>query len=174
MGPSDRSARRHALLLSVAITLLGCAAYRASAQAERVGRTDPESSPPADYVPGEVIVKVSPEAAQAIEQATAAEVPLVTSIESLDRLLAQYGVTAIEPVFSHAQDPESIKAKYPERSKRIPPGAEVPDLSRTYLVHFSADVDAMEAASALSQDPHVEYAQPNYLATIQAQPEGRP
>lgn len=120
-------------------------------------------------MPGELLVKFTKDAAQAIEQARGRDdpaAPLVIGIEPLDQLFMTYGVAAIEPVFPHSQDSEAIASKFPERAKRIPPGAEVPDLSRTYLLHLG-EGDVLTAAAEFARDPHVEYAQPNYLAIIQ-------
>jgi hypothetical protein len=71
----------------------------------------------------------------------------------------------MEPVFPSGRDPEAIKAKFPERTRRIPPGATVPELSGAYTVRFDPGRDIEEVVAAFAADPHVEFAQPNYVAT---------
>ena len=130
-----------------------------------------ETSP---YVTGELLVKFTEEAAEAIEQAReAGQLPIVGD-ETLDVLFEKYGVTAIEHVFPNAQNPEAIRFKFPERAKRTPPGAEVPDLSRTYKLTFNPEKNLMEALLELVVDPNVEYAEPNFIATLQRSEEPVP
>jgi len=135
----------------------------AQPEASRLSPADP--SPAAQ---GEVLVKVTPQTSQAIEAARAAGTFPTTGIDSLDALFTRYAVTAIERVFpKEATDAEAIKAKYPERSQRIPPGAEVPDLGRTYKLTLNPTPNLQEVIAAFASDPHVESAQPNYIATVQ-------
>lgn len=117
------------------------------------------------YVSGELLVKVTEEAAKHIEQARQQGTLPVVGIESLDRLFAKYDVSAIEPIFM-AQDIEAIKERFPERAKRAEPGAEVPELSGLYRLRLNPKADVQEAVGEFTRNPHVEYAQPNHLMTI--------
>ena len=163
------------VILALAVILIGCSAgpLHLLVQAQPSSpqpQAHQSASDQAPIVPGALLVRFSPEAAQAVEHAKRAGGQRV-GIASVDALFAQYGVSAVEPVFPDAQDPEAIKAKYPKRSQRIPPGAEVPDLSRAYLVRLSPQSDVHDAAAAFARDPSVESAQPNYLVTTQPQGE---
>ncbi len=140
---------RRALPLGVGLLLVGCASLRAETQAPEEVRREPSAARP-HYAAGELLVKVTPEAAQAIEQARASQAFPRTGLGSLDQLFTDYGITAIERVFPHTSSPE---------------------LSRTYKLSLSPDQSVQAAAAAFSRDPHVEYAQPNYVATVYRTPE---
>ena len=160
------------------ILFIGCAMSLRSVQAQ------PDASNPRSHLEhepldvqsaahrrGALLVKVTEEAAQAIERARTQGTLPVIEIESLDALIARYKVRTIEPVFPQSQDPDTIKAKFPERAKRAPPDTEPPVLSSTYFLSIDPAADAGEAARAFSGDPHVDYAQPDYRATVNATPE---
>ena len=117
-----------------------------------------------------LLVKFSADAASALSGGLTNGPAIVTGIESLDALFARYGVSMIEPVFEHVQDPEAIKEKYPARAKRATPGTEIPDLSGVYKLTLDPASNLNEAIAAFSADSHVEYAQPDYLATVQPSP----
>ena len=155
------------LALVVALTIV----FGSNPTAWALGQGEPErrlsEDQPAAYVRGELLVKFTADVAGTIEEARGGDQFPLVGIGSLDALFAKYGVSAIEPVFPLTHDLEAIKAKFPERTRRIPPGARTPDLSRIYTLRLSPEVDELEAAAALSADPHVEYAHPNYLATTQ-------
>lgn len=126
----------------------------------------------ASSVPGELLVKVTEETAQAIERTGTGGGPPVIGIGSLDALCAKYEISAIERVFPVSQDPERIASRFPKRTKRIPPHAgDMPVLSRTYKLKFNPAWEAREVAVAFAADPHVEFAQPNYLATTDTKQE---
>ena len=134
----------------------------------------PQAPSDAAYIPGELLVKFTQEAVEAVEQAREANQLPTIGIESLDALVAKYAVTLIEPVFPQAQDPDAIRLKFPERARRAPAGAELPDLSRTYKLTFDPQKDVLEALVDFLADPSIESAEPDYLATIQAPPEPTP
>ena len=152
-------------MLVLAIALSGCRAGQASQGA--VGDA-PDPPPRAAVVPGELILKLAPEAGEPLEAALAAHRALTqTGLVWLDTLNARYGVTTIEPLFAHHPDLEAIKRKYPQRTKRAPPGAQVPSLKHIYKLTLQKDADVLQAVADYHAQPEVEYAQPNYLATIQ-------
>jgi len=91
----------------------------------------------------------------------------MTGLAWLDELNARYGVTKIEPVFSQTLDPHTIQRRYPQRTKRAPPGATIPSLAYVYKLTLQQDTDLRQAIADYSAQPDVTYAQPNYLATTQ-------
>ena len=120
-------------------------------------------------VSGQLIVKLRPAAGARLEQAlrdhwTSLE---STGLDWLDRLNARYGVTKITPTFSAPPDIEMIKRKFPQRTKRAPPGADVPRLQYIYTFTVSSTVAIPQAAADFAAHPDIEYAHPNYLMTIQ-------
>ncbi len=134
-----------------------------SGSAEALGRASEQ--PHASHVAGEVIVKVTDEAAVAIEHARQQGTLPTTGIASLDQLLAAYRVQTIEPLFGAMAPSDHPHPEFPERAKRIPKDAQSPDLSSVYKLRVPPDIDIAAVVDALSHDPHVIYAQPNYLAT---------
>ncbi len=101
----------------------------------------------APYMPGEVIVKLSEGATLSHEPGQA----MHADSASLNRTLTQIGARQSSLVFPAASD-------------RIPPG-----LMRVYRLKLDATVDVRAAVEALSADPHVEYAEPNYIAQAAGQ-----
>ena len=122
-----------ALVLGAA--LVGCTTSRVFAQ--------PNDSA-VSHVPGEVIIKVTEAADQAIKTATRAQHPPVTGLDSLDALLMKYGADSLEPLFPHSPTPE---------------------LSRFYKLHIRHEASVADAVAELSQDPHIESAQANASMT---------
>ena len=101
-------------------------------------------------------MKVTPETADTIERARQDNALPVTGIASLDAILADAGVTEIEQTFPHrrASGPGSTTEPFAD------------EFARTYTVRFGAAGDVQAIAAALGHDSHVEYAQPNYVYTI--------
>jgi subtilisin family serine protease len=79
-----------------------------------------------------------------------------TTSLSLNKVLAQFGVRDIEPVFP-------IAGRSPFTVNAIGTGV---DLSRIYRLRFSPDVNVLQIVQELSKQPAVEYAEPDYLAHI--------
>lgn len=144
-------------MLMIGLACLGSLACRA----EIVG----ESMDAPGYAAGELLVKVTPEAAKAIEAARADGRLPRTGLESLDALLTRFSARAIEPLF-RAADPETVTARFPARAARAPEQADVPDLSRIYKITVHPATDLPAAVAAFTEDPHVEYAEPNSLMSI--------
>src|SRR5262245_36964788 len=94
------------------------------------------------YVPGEVLVKFKPGVAPAVG---AGGVNLGAA--SLNALAARYGVTAAAPLF--------------------PGGAQTSvGLERIYKLRLSPAANTLGAVEELAADPHLEYAEPNYIFRI--------
>lgn len=106
---------------------------------------------------------------------------------SLDALYSRFNVYDIEAVFRspleeayvagapgtlktlsalqdyHDDQVDRARARYPQRTARAPQNYTLPDLSHTYLLHLPPQTDLEAAAEAFRQDPHVAFAQPNYV-----------
>lgn len=65
----------------------------------------------------------------------------------------------------------AVKARFPQRSKRIPSDARIPYLEKIYLFTLAKGSNVLTAAQEYSQDTNVEYAQPNYLYKTQMVPD---
>lgn len=160
--PFKIAERRFALILCCAMAG-GCA--RVHAQDGRGSKPSP-STP--RYVAGELVVKVKPKVGERLDAALQAhQPPTHTGLVWLDALNGRYGVTAIAPLFANQPSLEEIQRKYPVRARRAPPGATSPSLRYIYKVTMRRDADVEHAALEYGQQPDVEYAQPNYLATVQ-------
>ncbi|HEY3498678.1 MAG TPA: S8 family serine peptidase [Polyangiaceae bacterium] len=57
------------------------------------------------------------------------------------------------------------------RSSAAGPARSVADLANVYVLELPADVDVAAAVRRAAQDPHVEYAQPNYVARADLTPD---
>lgn len=144
------------VVVGIGLVWVGCAAGQTHAQAPDQELSATGGAARAPHATGGLLVKFTEEAAQAIEQARREGNLLHLGIESLDRLMTKYGATAMESVFP------AIQRRPPASS-----AAENPGLSRIYTLRLGPGSDVVEAASEFMQDPHVEYAQPNYMATTQ-------
>ena len=135
----------------------------------------------ADYAPDQFIVKFKPQAGEQI--VTSAYNATNSGAISIDTLNKKHKVKTIEPVFKRlhsknkggkatkaAEDAKMIAAKFPERAKRAPKDAEIPDLENIYLLKTEPGVNIMEAIEEYKKDPNVEYAQPDYKVEVQMAP----
>lgn len=126
-----------------------------------------------DYIPGRLIVKYKAAAARTSLRQPAAMKPVAGS-PSLDTINARFGVRKAVPLFRKAQarsmaqaaadfsaKAQTVKDKFPVRSRRAPAGAVIPDLSNIYVLEVSTDTDLKALAETLSRDPSVEYALPD-------------
>ncbi|MDL1988603.1 MAG: S8 family serine peptidase [Deltaproteobacteria bacterium] len=112
------------------------------------------------YAPHEIIVKFKPTVKSQLSISVTPEAVVETNIHSIDRLNRKFKVKALSKVF---------KGKKPKTIRRVMvnvPDEELPDLSTVYRAKLPDDVDIFQAISEYRQDPSVEYAEPNYLATI--------
>lgn len=122
---------------------------------------------PSRYAAGELIVKLTEDVGAQLEAALeSGATPTTTGLAWLDTLNAEYGVTAIERLFRHQQDPDVIKERFPERARRAPPGITPPTLRYTYTFTLGQEVNVPQAAAAYAEHEAVEYAEPNFIATI--------
>jgi len=63
-----------------------------------------------------------------------------------------------------------IKAKYPKRTGHARPDAIIPDLTHIYIVDVPESADIPEICAQYAANPNVEYAVPDYIATVQLTP----
>jgi hypothetical protein len=129
------------------VTILLCSPYAVHSEENGGLQSNP-------FVPGELIVKFSSEAAQAIKKArgNSQEGRLIsTGIQSLDSLINQYDAQEISPVFSEF----------------ITENASASNLSGVYKITFNKYLfDLHEALQDFQTNPYVEYAELNSIMTI--------
>ncbi len=61
---------------------------------------------------------------------------------------------------------QTVRARHARRTRRSPAGAPVTDLSHIYVLEVPGETDVTALAHRYQQDPHVEYATPNYVASV--------
>lgn len=138
---------------AASVSMLGCATMGVHGEARSL--LEPrESSTASTYVAGELIVKFAPDAVAAVERAREAGTLPQIGITSLDQLFHEYHVT-------------EVKRLFPPRPAQ-PTDASSSSLDRIYLLRVDTPVDLLAVVQAFSQDPAVEYAEPNRLVTIQS------
>jgi len=142
------------------------------------------------YVPNEIIVKFRDAAAGAIQKqrdfnASASELALSPD---LDELNARYRVKEIKPLLgSFSQRPQQVKSLQGEsitlltekqkrvlkRLKRAPEGLKVPDLSSIYKIKLDCEIQQslQDAVQAYQSNPNVEYAELNYIVSMDLTPD---
>jgi len=109
---------------------------------------------------------------------------------SLDSLFRRFGVSEVRAVFRTAENRPTplaelrrreeetarrVREAFPERARRaetfLKTAGTGPDLFQIYRLTLAPDADVATAVAAFRQDPHVELAEPNSLAFIQALPD---
>jgi hypothetical protein len=110
-------------------------------------------------VPGTVIIKLVPQAAiQAFEAQAGADDIVQSGVESLDQRFQELGITDLEPLAADVVDATGQNVQTFAAQNR--------DVGQLYVASFPPDVDPNAVADSLSQDPNVEYVEPNYIAGI--------
>ncbi|MCK4819267.1 hypothetical protein KA005_26080, partial [bacterium] len=140
------------------------------------------------YVPDEIIVKFKAEAARTLEQQIIKEKRAQSEVSlaaSLDKLNKKYKVKEFKQIFPNFKKNqkrlEALKKKdvslltkkekhLLKRLKRGPKDAKTPALDRIYKLELEEGQSVEEAVAEYSQDPNVEYAQPNYIYQLYATP----
>lgn len=164
---------RHTTLLPAlalcALLALGAWPLRAGAAAGATGAPRPQGVPGAPpSVPGEILVKLKDAVVAQIEAAAgkgarkvAANLP--ASVRTLNAAL---GASAPEPLFP--EDPAATA--YPLRKARALKGSAAPKLQGIFKVRLTAasPFNMQSAIRAYRADPNIEYAEPNYLYSINA------
>ena len=130
----------------VSLLLCGMGVGCATTFAKDTNR-QPAASQHAAYVTGTLILKLKPEAGKTLDVALqSTQAPMRSGLAWLDALNQRYGVTKIEPLFSHQP---------------------APTLQHIYKLTMRNGTDVTRAAAGYERQPDVLYAQPDYLATTQ-------
>jgi hypothetical protein len=92
-----------------------------------------------------------------------------------DELSQRYGVRRARPLLPTRPDDQAprsraaaaersarVATRYPERARRAPAHAAMPDFSRTYVLDMRRHPDMESVARAFAADPAVEYCEPDY------------
>lgn len=158
----------HAVLVIVILTMMSGRAEASGDSWSLHGRQQTVEDR-ADYVPGQILIRLNERAGEMIEAARGiAGSPTTTGIGWFDALNARYGVTNIEGVFEHAFDLDTIRERFPERARRAPwNDPEPPSLRYVYKLTLRPEIDVRQAVADYAAQPDVLYAEPNYLATTQ-------
>jgi beta propeller repeat protein len=119
------------------------------------------------YIPGEIIIKLGSR----------------VSSDSAADILADSGVTAIEPVFpqwersSREQSQQAVEEaiaaaqqKFPQITARAPHNAPLPDLTGWYVVKVPETADIPELVKKFAKDARLEHVQPNYQMQLFFEP----
>ncbi|MHC4624050.1 MAG: S8 family serine peptidase [Planctomycetota bacterium] len=147
--------------------------------------------PPADpHVPNRVLLKLHRHVADSVEQQLRSDASpaRLTLSPDLDRLKATYKIKEIKPLFKDFKKncknlnrllekdktlltPRQIRIL--TRLRRAPPRAKVPDLDRIYKVELALrpGQSLEDAVAAYNQAPDVEYAEPDYILSVNLTPD---
>ncbi len=136
------------------------------------------------YVPGRFIVKFKSEGPEAVnedveyllERNGKFKDAVSDRSDSLDELIKKhnvkkaksqfierYGLTTADARQKQEQLHKISKIKHQSRSQRAPKDAMLPDLSNVYVLDVSPESDIEAIVQEFQADPHVEYAQPDYV-----------
>ena len=150
---------------------------------------EPDGTEPVDYVPNEIIVKFRENVADAIEMtlvegASGSELELPDSLDSLNNKYRLRNVKALFKDFKKKRQwikqlPKKDKALLTRkerhilsRLKRAPENVRVPDLGRIHKIQVELEKgqSLQEAVKAYKGNPYVEYAELNYIVSINLTP----
>ncbi len=170
---------KHPLLCCAMIALL-CGCYDQATGGDDASREPMKAvaqgtpaTPPA-MMPGELVVKFRSTGDHAVTDCMATRLEQKRSLasatadgsDSLDRLVGRLRIHQAKTLLPGRKGLTTARFRALRSSKmraRIAaPEAEIPDLTNVYLLRFPKEVDVAAAAAALANDPHVEYAHPNY------------
>ena len=151
----------------------------------------PEPNLP-DYVSDEIIVKFAESTGNAVEMQLQMKLSAdqLSISQGIDQLNAKYGVKEVKPVFKgfkNAQQKfQAMQAKSAsllnkkqkhilQRQKRAPANARAVDLSRIYKIKakIKAGQSLEEMVAEYSKSSDVEYAELNYIGSVDAEPNDR-
>jgi subtilisin family serine protease len=111
--------------------------------------------------PGKILLKLTQQADMQARSLGVEQDDVATSgISTLDQALAQIGASELEPLTVQVG-----KAADKQLEAQAMGG-----LSQLYSVSFPPENDPTAVAQTLAQDPAVEFAEPNYIASITAEP----
>ena len=150
---------------------------------------EPDGTAPVDYVPNEIIVKFRENVADSIEMmlvegASWSELELPNSLDMLNN---KYRLRNVKALFKDFKKKRQWIKQLPKKDKALLTGKEkhilsrlksalenvrVPDLSRIYKVQVELEKGQsfQEAVDAYKGNPYVEYAELNYIVSIDLTP----
>ena len=144
---------------------------------------------PVDHVPNELLVKFRPEAAESLEtELRSKTMPQKTVPPALRRAKPKYNVKDAKPLFrafkQHRQEMRELRRKHKKllsprqrriarRLARADKGRPVPDLSGIYRVRLDLrpGQSLKNALKSYQNDPNVEYAELNYVVSVNNTPD---
>ncbi|MBI3996332.1 MAG: S8 family serine peptidase [Candidatus Omnitrophica bacterium] len=156
---------------------------RTSSQDNKAGKLHHE----APYAKGHFIVKFKSEGKHVLTDSAPGllakskkfQTATADGSDSIDQLNKRFKVHAIKGLFEqregltnaqaktrHEARLATVKAKFPKRTRRAPKDTPLPDLTQVYTLEVPDDTDVAQAVALYQQDPHVEYAQPDYLMEV--------
>ncbi len=124
----------------------------------------PTAPDAAAFEKGQVLVKLRTVAAgQAMDtEVEGQSIGAITGVPSFDKLLKQVGAGDIEPLV------KTVGVATDKETEII--SAQAQQVGQIYAVTLPPEGDPVQVAKTLAQDPSVEYAEPNYLVGITAEP----
>jgi serine protease len=118
---------------------------------------------PVGFEPGTVILKLEEQASiQARSAELGADNIVTAGIDTLDQRLRDLGASGLDPLI------EDVADVVGEDLNSFSIQAE--DMSQLYVVSFPENLDPVQVATTLEEDPTVEYAEPNFIAGIAGEP----
>jgi PKD repeat protein len=123
------------------IVILFSTSYISIAQKQNIADEFLQQS---DYLPGVITIKVKEDIGPFEYQKS----NVSFGINSLDELVQQFSISALNKRFKH---------------KPIPKNAGLPALDRIYKVEFPEDLNSWSVANAFAKDPNIEYAEPIFI-----------
>ncbi|NCC74706.1 MAG: hypothetical protein EOM06_15110, partial [Sphingobacteriia bacterium] len=143
---------KKSLLLSIAILVFMAAQAVSQNNFHNRHILDPYNP---EYAEGVVLIKFKDEVKV---EANVKRNKASTGMASIDQVLEKYEATDIKKLFKAEKRTEKRYINNPKGGKM-----EVPQLFNIYKLEFASKTDAKEIAEELSEDPMVEYAEPDYF-----------
>lgn len=148
------------------------------------------ATPQLAFRPGELVVKyrstgataVTEDVEQYLDEGRSFAQATTDRSSSLDGMHRRIGARRAHALLRgrYGVPTRAAKALFTKRSapavaQRLSAGAPVPtrnlgELANVYVLELAADADVLTAVADAERDPHVEYAQPNYLAKVNFTP----
>jgi parallel beta-helix repeat protein len=144
---------------------------------------------PDEYVPNEIIIKLRKTVAADLEEQLNVKIPAreLKLSKELDELNARYKLREIKPLFKNFRHKRqqlralqrkneallNVREKWIiKRLRRAPRNTIVPDLGRIYKLQIKPEKgqSLQETVAAFNSNPDVEYAELNYIVSINATP----
>ena len=141
------------------------------------------------YAADEILIKFRKQAANRVRESLQSGIPPedISLAGSLDKFKNEFRVYHMEPVFrdferirtfheqltkKEANQLDEAELRLLKRRKRAPKNAQVPELGRIYRckIELKGDKTLQQLVNACNCDPEVEYAELNYIVTVDAIP----